>query len=239
MKSETMTANVRDLLYEDIMEGRLPAGTRLTIVALSKRYKTSATPVRAALFELQGRGLVVTNPRRGARVRRIDEDYIRNIFEVREAMITAIVPRCIDSASNSDLNKLEALHLEFVESVESGDVITILRTNRSFYRFMYDLAENPEALDVIERTWATLDTLRLRYGFRPLGLQNMIAAHKELLKAFWRRDTAKALEVKRMIIAKALEDLILLSRKVDENAPVKSGKSRKTPARTPVVESGV
>ena len=80
---ETNYNRLRDLIRADIVEGRLQAGARLKISELAKRYKSSGIPVREALQQLQGEGIVVFTPNRGARVRLIDEAFLRNIHDIR------------------------------------------------------------------------------------------------------------------------------------------------------------
>ena len=48
----TAPGRVIDRLCADILSGHLPAGSRLVVAALAKRYGTSPMPIRAALQEL-------------------------------------------------------------------------------------------------------------------------------------------------------------------------------------------
>ena len=76
----TSTAdNIGQRIREDIVSGVLGFGERITIDALATRYQVSHMPVREALRELQGEGLVVSEPNRGARVRAIDVNFIDNL----------------------------------------------------------------------------------------------------------------------------------------------------------------
>ena len=74
---------LHDLIRDDIVEGRLEPGVRLKTAELAKRYGTSTNPVGEALHQLQGEGMVIISPNRGARVRPISEDFVRNIYEFR------------------------------------------------------------------------------------------------------------------------------------------------------------
>ena len=56
-------------IRDDIIGWALRFGQRITIDALATRYGVSHMPVREALRELRGEGLVVIEPNRGARVR--------------------------------------------------------------------------------------------------------------------------------------------------------------------------
>ena len=60
---------VREALADDIISGRVPAGTRLDEASLAKRFAVSRTPVREALRELATTGLVRSKAHQGARRR--------------------------------------------------------------------------------------------------------------------------------------------------------------------------
>ncbi len=74
---------VRDLLEEAILEGELKPGERLRAEALAQRFGTSRTPIREALLQLEGQGLVEVEPNRGAVVRAFDRDDLLDLYEVR------------------------------------------------------------------------------------------------------------------------------------------------------------
>ena len=80
--ARTGYSRLRDLIRLDIVAGRLRPGARLKIAELAARYDTSAIPVREALQQLQGEGIVTFIANRGASVRTIDENFIRNIHEI-------------------------------------------------------------------------------------------------------------------------------------------------------------
>ena len=85
-KSSSLSHRVANDLRRDIIAGVLEPGAWLKTEDLAERYAVSANPVREALWRLQGEGFVVANPNQGARVRVVDDDFVRNIFEIREAL---------------------------------------------------------------------------------------------------------------------------------------------------------
>ena len=70
-------------LRADIVAGRIPAGSRLKVSDIIARYGTSTNPAREALHALEGEGLVVITPNRGARVRSVDADFVSSMFDIR------------------------------------------------------------------------------------------------------------------------------------------------------------
>src|SRR4051812_2768522 len=67
---------VANRLRPDIIPGPWRPDARLKIRELAAHYGVSPAPIRESLQQLQGEGLVVMEPNRGARVRPITEQLI-------------------------------------------------------------------------------------------------------------------------------------------------------------------
>lgn len=75
-------------LREDILTGRLTAGTALSEVDLAEKLGVSRTPLRAALARLALEGLVDTTRGRTGVVSAVSAESITELFELREALET-------------------------------------------------------------------------------------------------------------------------------------------------------
>src|SRR4051794_19626276 len=73
-------------LRERIMSGELGPGERLIERDLVEHYDVSRGTVRAALQELEHDGLVTVATHRGAFVRQLDKQGLRELFELRTAL---------------------------------------------------------------------------------------------------------------------------------------------------------
>ena len=73
-------------LLADIFQGQLCAGQHLVIQELARRYEVSSTPIREALVALDGVGLIDFAPNRGAVVRRVTTQDVREVCQVRKAL---------------------------------------------------------------------------------------------------------------------------------------------------------
>src|SRR3546814_16616169 len=124
--SSNLSHRLTDEIKQDIMSGAFEPGARLKTEVLADRYNVSANPVREALWRLQGEGFVVTTPNHGARVRVIDADFIRNIFELREIIEPVFVRRFCLRASSHALYRLEAEQGRFIKQDDQDP--------RAFYR---------------------------------------------------------------------------------------------------------
>lgn len=81
-----MRDRIRDALVTRILDGTYPAGMRLKELTLAREFGVSQAPIREALRELEGSGLVKNERYRGTRVRGADYREIRESYELRGLM---------------------------------------------------------------------------------------------------------------------------------------------------------
>ena len=72
-------------LRDAIMSGELPAGARLSQVALANRFGVSRTPLREAVRRLQSEGLLDSEHNRQVRVAGLDLKDLENLYDVHPA----------------------------------------------------------------------------------------------------------------------------------------------------------
>ncbi|MEN6534726.1 MAG: GntR family transcriptional regulator [Bryobacteraceae bacterium] len=206
--AEPAYSRVCERLRQDILSGVFGPGQRLKIAALSEHYGLSQMPVREALQKLQGEGLIVIAPNRGASVRTVDERFIRNIYDLRAAVEVMLVRRCIDHLKGDDTFPLYAIQSRFEDAAAAGDIETALGMNKNLHRAIYRIADNPEALETVERYWDLLGGLRKRYGFGLSRVEAITAEHRQLLRAIDARDRAQAESVTWEHAMRAQQDLL-------------------------------
>lgn len=85
--NQTLPEKIAAMLAERIVDGRYPPGSRLVEAGLSREFGSSHGPVRDALRLLQGAGLVTILPYRGAVVSDVSVREIRELYQVRAALV--------------------------------------------------------------------------------------------------------------------------------------------------------
>jgi DNA-binding GntR family transcriptional regulator len=86
-----MRDHIRDTLVGRILDGTYPAGTQLKELYLAREFDVSQAPIREALRELEGSGLVSSERFRGTRVRGADFAEMRESYELRIMLETRSV----------------------------------------------------------------------------------------------------------------------------------------------------
>lgn len=105
----TASSAVYESNRHDILSGSLEADAKLKISELAKILDTSTNPVREALQQLRGEGLVLYTPNQGARVRPIDRDFVRDVAEVGYQLEPYLLKLFVETASTEDVAELQGI----------------------------------------------------------------------------------------------------------------------------------
>ncbi|HEV8500093.1 MAG TPA: GntR family transcriptional regulator [Casimicrobiaceae bacterium] len=195
-------------MRDDIVAGVLSFGARITIDALATRYGTSHMPIREALRELQGEGLVVIEPNRGARVRTIDVDFVANLFEIRTALEVMLVRRAAERCTPRDITGLEAMEAVLEAHVAHGDYAGVVAENHRFHRTINLVAGNADALPIIDRHWMLLAALWRAHGYGAARFAGVANDHRNLIDALAAHDGEAASAIMGAHAAKAKLELM-------------------------------
>lgn len=97
---------VAELLLGDIIQGALRTGQRLVIKDLSERFQVSSTPIREALVQLEGVGIIDFVPNSGAVVRRVTSGDVKEVCQVRRALECEAARSACGQIELSELHEL-------------------------------------------------------------------------------------------------------------------------------------
>lgn len=183
------TRRAYDRIRHDIIGGRLETGAMLSESDLAAELGVSRTPVRAALGRLQDEGWVVIYPQRGALVRGLSPEEVREAAEVRHAMETAGVRRCDPEQASTVFEALTADVDAQRAALAEGDYAGFNERSRAFHRAFVELAENATLLALYDRV-ADRQSLSIAQSARGIveDPDTVIAEHRDLLARARERD---------------------------------------------------
>jgi DNA-binding GntR family transcriptional regulator len=178
-------------IREDIIEGRISADARLKVRDLAARYAVSTNPVREALQQLRGEGFVVISPNRGARVRPIDEAFLRDTNEI-ELLIEPYLTRWFaEIVTSADIAELMAIADE-IEALNFTDVARNGALDTRFHGLVYERHPNRHILDLWWKHREILGAVTRRF---PIALSRQAAVveeHRALIACLKAHDAAGA-----------------------------------------------
>lgn len=194
-------------LRRRILAGELAPGQRLKIDDIAVLCDVSHMPVREALRELEGEGVLDVFPHRGAVIKGVDVAFVRNFYDIRAALEGMLTERCAERIDAAGVAQLEADVAAF-EAVDPADADALVRGNRRLHDAINAAADNPEALRMLAQGRVLADALRVRYGYGAGRVETIVAEHRALLRAIRRHDVARAGEVARRHCRRARDDLL-------------------------------
>lgn len=206
--NNTTYARVCEKLRNDIVSGYYEPGARLRMKQLVERYQVSQMPIREAIQQLQGEGLLILNPQKGAHIRKLDESFISNMYDIRIAIESMLVSKGIVHLTDFLHDELCSIEEQYETALAGGNLVESLRWNELFHRKINDLAQNPEAVQIINRHWKLIDGLRRHFGFSPQRTTQAAEEHRELLRALKERDEERAAAAAAKHVTQAKLDLM-------------------------------
>lgn len=112
---------VQSILH-GIFDGRYHSGQRLVVASLATEFDVSPTPIREALVELAGIGIVDLLPNRGAVVRKVTREDVAELCQIRR-VLESEASRC--AAGRTDPAELRSLIEELRRLVKAGTARSI------------------------------------------------------------------------------------------------------------------
>ena len=187
---------VADRLRDEILDGRLAAGSRLVEAELAERFGVSRGPVRDALQELARAGLAVDLPRRGTFVSSLTERDLEEVYVIRRAIEEAAARLTIERAGDDDV----AAMFDAIEAVETAyrgdDLAAAWDADMAFHRTYCRLSGNGRLLELFDQL-ASQTVLLMRTSLESrasLGWTPPVELHRGIAQAIAARDVDRATE---------------------------------------------
>jgi DNA-binding GntR family transcriptional regulator len=172
-------------IVHDIQSGTLLPGDRLTETDLAARFDISRTPVREAIRQLEGDGLVVHQPRLGATIRKLDHSEISELYEMRAVLESTAARLAARVASEPELDEISALH----DAMKRTDEIeTLYRLNQLFHAAILDAARNRFLVKATQSAQKTLLILGRSTMEQSDRAEIALQEHQVILDALRARD---------------------------------------------------
>jgi DNA-binding GntR family transcriptional regulator len=142
--------SIADQLRDEILDGRLPAGSRLLETELAERFGVSRGPVRDALNELARQGLAQDLPRRGTFVSSLTEQDLEEVYVLRRAIEEAAIRFAIARADQSGLEAMYQRLAEAEEAYGRDDLSVAWDADMAFHRTYCRMSGNGRLLQLFE-----------------------------------------------------------------------------------------
>jgi DNA-binding GntR family transcriptional regulator len=190
----TTTNSSYDALREAIVRGDIAPEARLVESEISTNFKMSRGAVRTALIRLEEEGLVVREPHRGARVRKVSDDEAVEILQARAVLEGLAVRLTAERIDDAGATRLLALLERHRDLLEGGDLLGASDANADLHAALLELSGHGTARRLIR----ALNSQTVRYQYRTILIPGRpaasVAEHTAIVEAVvaGRADEAEA-----------------------------------------------
>ncbi|MEZ6072841.1 MAG: GntR family transcriptional regulator [Pirellulales bacterium] len=189
--ADTLSVQAYRQLRDQILDGKLQPGQRLSLRGVAGSLGMSIAPVGEALRELSRDGLVETEPGWGTRVRRMTGDSLRSQHVLRTAIECEAIRQCTQLASDAQVNELMELAGELDDRIDSEAEPT--RIHELDGQFHLRIAELSGAASLVEALKASqLLQMLARGSILAHDVPRPRLQHVQLVEAIESRDVGRA-----------------------------------------------
>jgi len=204
----TSSGRVKDLLRQDILRGVLKPNQRVTLADVAARYGVGQMPVRHALLQLEGEGLLEISAHKGATIRRADAKFVYDMYEIRRVLEAMLIGSAVKVVRADELAAIRKAQDHFEAVATTGNEAALLKANTDFHNIINRIGNNPEATRYINRGWDLIHAMRLQFGFGRSRVAAMVSEHRSIVAALEARDHDRATSVAEEHCRAARDDLL-------------------------------
>jgi DNA-binding GntR family transcriptional regulator len=177
-------------LRQMLVEGAIAPGAKLNERELCELLQVSRTPLREAIKMLASEGLVELLPHRGAIAVALDEQAVRDTFEVMGGLEALSGELAAERITDEELAEIRATHYEMLAAYTRRDLSNYYRLNAQIHRAINAAAKNPVLSATYDRINARLQALRFRSNQDGAKWKNAMREHEQMMEALAARDAA-------------------------------------------------
>ncbi|ABE54668.1 transcriptional regulator, GntR family [Shewanella denitrificans OS217] len=202
---QTRTQVVLKVIREWILSGQIKGGEPLRQSYIAQKLNVSRIPVREALVQLDAEGLVNFEPHKGATATLLSVEQVTELFELRAMIEVDLLAKAIPNLQDVHLIKAQSVldQLELAFKLESS-VATWSELNRQFHTCLYQAANRPHTLEVVQGLNIHSDRYIRLQLLHTGGIPTAEREHRALLELCQCKDIAGASELLHQHIIGAL-----------------------------------
>lgn len=175
-------------LREDLIEGRLVPGQRISMEVLAADMGISHVPLREAIRYLEAEGHLQRDPRSQVRVTPISPEEADEIYRLREILESEANSTGVPQLTDADIGALDRHLAAMEDAVSHNDIAQFARSNRAFHFVAFERAGSHWMLRFMNIIWdaaARYQTSLFQQEGWEVDLQSH---HRRLRDAMARRD---------------------------------------------------
>jgi DNA-binding GntR family transcriptional regulator len=172
MRADVSTNASYQALRDAIVHGDIAPDARLVEADISATFQMSRGAVRTALIRLEQEGLVVREPHRGARVRKVSDEEAVEILQARAVLEGLAARQAAERIDEVGAKRLSTCLARQRELLEGGDLLGASDANADLHATLLELSGDGTVLRLIH----ALNSQTVRYQYRTILIPGRPAA---------------------------------------------------------------
>lgn len=202
-QERTLVDRVVREIFELFLSGQLPLGGQVNEANLASRFSVSRGPIREAVKQLQGRGLIVKEPYLKARVVSLTLSDMIEVFQLRDAVEGTSVRLATSAMSDTALDEMLG---EFSDAHSSRGAVEL-----DVHVRIAEGSGNARIRKLLcDELYHLLRLYRARSVDQPGRREDAFFEHWQILRAMRARDAELAESLMRAHIGRATSSLQML-----------------------------
>jgi DNA-binding GntR family transcriptional regulator len=180
-------------LRDQILHGHIRPGGRINVRQLETVYGVSHIPIREAIRRLEGEGLVVNVPKRGAVAAEVSLQELDEVYDLRRIVEPQVVRRAVDQLDEESIAAVTAAY-QLLERAEDGAADLVF--SEAHWDFHWSLLKPGATLEIerlVHKLWRVADRyVRLT---RAMAVDVAHEQHRQLYDAYLGHDGQGAADI--------------------------------------------
>jgi DNA-binding GntR family transcriptional regulator len=167
-------------LKEAIVRGQFSAGQKLTVRAVAQALGVSTTPARDAIMRLIGEGALVNSGPKTVIIPPLTLSALDEVTSIRLVLEGLAAGLAAERLPKEAVTKLQGLQSQINTALDAADYPTALKANKAFHFTIYEGAQMPRLVSMIESLWVrigpSLNDLYPEFATSRVGVGNHMEA---------------------------------------------------------------
>lgn len=183
-----ISEELADRIREMIVDGQIPAGTRINEVHLARDLGVSRTPLREAIARLVREDALITVPRVGAFVRPLTLEEFEQIYPIR-ALLDPEALRLAGLPSRAQIDRLERLNARIRAQSDSEAIIML---DDQWHLLLINDCPNKVLIELIQKFMRQTRRYELALMRERKLVEGAADTHMEIIEALRRGELERA-----------------------------------------------
>ncbi|GGF73771.1 GntR family transcriptional regulator [Alteromonas lipolytica] len=176
-------------LRVDIVEGTIPAGSKLSETELSTKYQVSRAVIREAINRLESCHLVERKANVGARIVSLTPEGLIQLYQVREALEGMAARLAAKNMSDEEIADLTSLLDNHFQTVKGGESYYQEAGDLDFHYRIILGSKNQHLIEVlVNGIYHLIRMYRVQLGMAGPRVTTAFDEHKNVVQAIANRD---------------------------------------------------